>query len=155
MKCIKDELIQKYIDGEVSDKEIARIEKHVKSCSLCAQRIVDQRMLAESIRNAINRLNPDPHKVPQIHPTIARYEKPALSLRRIAYVAAAACLFLTIMFFSLKKKPDQQDVFLMVPDFAGDVDANRPISKQSLIIQIIDPEGNVYEYFGGPEEIYE
>ena len=54
MSCIKEGLLQKYIDGEATPKEVSNVMKHVTVCKTCAERIAAQKKLAEKIKNAIN-----------------------------------------------------------------------------------------------------
>ena len=46
-----------------------------------------------------------------------------------------------------KRKSENHSVMRIEPGFALDIDADRPVSKQSLVITVIDSNGNVSEYF--------
>jgi len=56
MRCLKNALIQKFIDGETNSKESINIEKHSASCQECAQKIVLQKAFVYSIKKELNKL---------------------------------------------------------------------------------------------------
>lgn len=147
MTCINNEIIQKYIDGEATPKEIVRIEKHIIKCEKCALKVVNLRDMANKIKTAINLLAEDTIVIPSIAIPPALNKKRSFTTRRIIYTIAAACILLFIVVISQKKEPENQPVTTIEPGFALDIDANRPVSQQSLVITIIDSEGNVSEYF--------
>lgn len=152
MSCIKDDLIQKYIDGEVTVQEIARIENHIGRCKECATKIVQQRKRAEVVKDIVNQLGENPAEVPEMIPVKERTRKSFYRRRLIFYDLAAACIIIFVLIVFRNKEPEPQNMIMMVPAFASDVDANRPVSKQSIIIQVIDADGRVSEYFTGQEE---
>ncbi len=153
MSCLKDDLIQKYIDGEATVQEIARIKDHIGGCKGCATKIANQRKLAGGIKNAINRFHDRPAEVPELVPVQGRTGKSFSRRRMIIYDLAAACIVLFILIVFRNKVPEPQNMIMMVPAFAGDVDANQPVSKQSMIIQVIDADGHVSEYFTEQDEL--
>jgi len=75
MKCIKDEIIQKYIDGETTARETAAIEKHAETCSFCAQKIENQRVFAKQMKEKMGSWENFPTVIPE-------FKAPNLSKRR-------------------------------------------------------------------------
>ena len=147
MSCIKIDIIQKYIDGEATLDEVVRIENHILTCEKCAAKVEQQRRLAGGVKRAINLLTEDTVEIPAIAVPNGHSKKHFFSAGRIVAILAAACILLFIVVISHKKNSENQSVIIIEPGFASDIDANLPVSQQSLVITIIDSEGNVSEYF--------
>jgi len=148
MKCINDELIQKYIDGEASVREVGRIEKHIANCSLCAQKVEEQRTFAGAVKRNINNMGRRPVIIPE-------FIAPVTSIRRIniktyLYAVSAACvIFLVIFLFhdhnKNESKNDNKEI-RMIYGLEGDYDSNRTVSQQEMVIMMIDSNGKITEY---------
>jgi len=48
MKCIDEIKLSAYIDGELSDKEMAEIAEHLNTCSVCADKVKEYEELSEN-----------------------------------------------------------------------------------------------------------
>ena len=66
MNCINDDIIQKYIDGEATPKEVALIEKHIFNCEKCAANIDKQERLEAGVKKEINLLVDESKKIQKI-----------------------------------------------------------------------------------------
>jgi hypothetical protein len=145
MNCINDDIIQKYIDGEASRKEISLVENHVASCNNCAERIENQRRLSFSLKKAINLLSEGTIKVPKFNIPTNNIKKHFLTPQRLYYSIAAACILVFAIVITKKEEIKNDDEILIEIGSAMDVDANRPISQFPLVISIIDSKGNISE----------
>jgi hypothetical protein len=146
MSCISEDIIQKYIDRETSAGEAAEIVRHAETCEMCSQRIENQKKMAASLKNAINLLAENTDEIPVFVNKASQIKKPFVSARKLVYALAAACILALLFFVFQEKDPGNQSQFMMV-NMAGDnVDANRPIDDQPLIIHVIDKEGNVSSF---------
>lgn len=146
MKCIDKELIQKYLDNEASHDEVDAVEKHLDECPECARKIVRRKHLCQDIIFAINQLSAENQPVPDfIHPKV-QPERKLLNGKRVLYGACAAILLFFVVILTPRSYPDHQ--FLLKTDawMEVEVDANRPVTKQPVLIQVTDPEGNITEY---------
>jgi hypothetical protein len=147
MSCIKKAIVQKYADGEASPAEVAKIEKHIAACEKCAAMVDHQRKLASVIKKAVNLLSEETMEIPKILLPSEPAKRHFITVRRIIYMAAAACILLFILILRHKKEPERQaEIILLEPGFSPEFDANRPVSQQQIVITIIDAEGNRSEY---------
>lgn len=146
MICINDDIIQKYIDGEVSPKEISLIENHIASCNNCAKRIENQRILSTYVKKAINLLSKDTIEVPKFEIPSKNIKKHFLTPKRLYYTIAAACVLLFVIVITQKKEIKNDDEIKIDIGSIMDVDANRTVSQLPLVISIIDSKGNISEY---------
>jgi len=149
MKCLSDEIIQQYVDGETTPEQLVLIEQHLGSCSICAARVESQKKLAEGIKSAINRLVEDDIEVPGFVPSGKVNKSFVLRKRtiyRIAAGLAAACIIMALIVFNNEQEPEKPNQILLVQNFDQDVDANLPIAEQPLVIRVYDSEGNLIEY---------
>lgn len=149
MNCIKDELIQRYIDAEVDAGEREQIERHLAVCPTCAGLVDKQMQLALSLKNTMNELTADPFAVPPF--VVPAKKKPTFRSRqrKLIFALSAACL---VAFIILLWNHNQNgrltidDEITILGQTDWPVDANQPIGQQGLKINLIDPEGNVTEY---------
>lgn len=139
MNCLKPNIIQMYMDGETSQKEVELIEKHLSECNDCKERLKNQRFLSEKIKSAMNLLVKDPVEIPE-------WSKPVRKTRRLttAVVSAisATCVVVIILLFAHPREQINIARIGVVPE----VNANKPASAQDMVIQVIDEKGNITEY---------
>ena len=147
MSCIKDDLIQKYIDGETTENEISLIEEHLVNCEECATKVGRQQKLASSIKKGINLLTTEKIVIPKIAPAPGHTQKRLFTGRRIIYIISAACILLFILTLTHKKEMRLRNdiVFKQFYDW-DNYDANRTISQQPLVINFYDRKGYIKEY---------
>ena len=147
MSCIKDDILQKYIDGETTPEEVILIEEHIASCKECSARIENQRRLATGIKKAINLLAKDTIEIPKFEIPVKNIKTHSLTAKRLYYIIAAATVLLFVIFFTQKKRMKNNDEIKIEIGSVIDVDANRPISQLPLVISTIDSKGNITEYY--------
>lgn len=145
MTCIKTELIQKYIDKETTVKEDLLIEEHLQHCVTCRQKVEARRSLAQLVVNTVNNLVKEHDNVPVFVPVKNMPGVRFWDKRRIIYGLSAACVLLLVMFMVIRTRTRERWHVNIVNTIGPDVDANKPITKQDMIINIIDQEGNVTE----------
>ncbi|MGD0756321.1 MAG: hypothetical protein ABR927_14810 [Bacteroidales bacterium] len=147
MRCINDGIVQKYIDGESTPVETTHIENHIMICNKCKTTIENQHILATSIRKAINLLEKDSIDIPKFEITSYNTKNHFLSTKKLVYIIAAACILLFVLVITQKKGLKNNDKIIFEIGSVTDVDANRPVSKFPLVINIIDAKGNISEYY--------
>lgn len=147
MICINDDIIQKYIDGETNPKEVALVENHIATCKKCGLKIENQRKLATSVKKAINLLAKDSIEIPEFAVPSRHIKKPSLMTKRFSYIIAVACILLFVFVIMNKNEMKKQNEIIIEIGSVMDVDANRPLSDFPLVLNFIDAEGNISEYF--------
>ena len=147
MKCIESDLIQKYIDEELTSKEVVLIEGHIKHCKACTAKISNQLKLVTHVKDTINLLSEETVDIPEFEIPQSRKKMHAITSRRLIYSVAAACIIilLLIIFQNKETVAENNEYFMQLVEH--EYDANRSLSEQKLIIEIIDSEGNLSEYF--------
>jgi len=147
MNCIHDDIIQKYIDQEASPKEVTFVENHITNCNKCVKRIKNQRRLATDIKKTINLLAEDTIKIPKFEIPSNNLKKHFLTTKRLSYIISAACILLFVIVINQKKEMKNDDEIIL--EFGTDivVDANLPVSRFPLVINIIDANGNISKYY--------
>jgi len=147
MNCIKDYTIQKYIDGEASQSEVQLVETHAMICEKCAEKVNNQRRLSESIKKGINLLKIDSVEIPSfIIPPKTIKNSSSINSRLFYIIAAASVLMFLFVIRPKEKKAEQQENSIEL-GYTMEVDANRPVSKLPMILNMIDSKGKVTEYF--------
>lgn len=148
MSCIKDDLIQKYIDGEATKKEISLIEEHLTGCERCSEKVDHQRNLANRVKKEINLLTAGRIEIPAFISSPGPVKKNLSTDRRLIYIFSAACILLFILFITHKKEPKIDNDIIVTQFYDWDnYNANQTLSQQPLVIHFFDSKGDVNKYF--------
>ena len=174
MKCIDDELIQRYIDGETNLLETEQIEKHIAVCSPCAGIVEEKKAFANAIKNELQKLGNRFVVVPEFtvpttrtearsasstklkhpFPEACRRERglrqahPRFNLKYIVYAVSAACVAAFMLFVLLPERQEKvEESQILMYSVIKDFDANRPYSQQETSIYMIDGDGKIIDYF--------
>jgi hypothetical protein len=147
MKCINEETVQRYIDKEVNLQDRELIERHLDSCPACKEKVDLQRQLSLDIRQSINRIAPGSPAVPQfVQASENMKQQTFFRKRKTVYSLYGACILLILFLVGIPWQEHQANVsFSYTPDF--EYDSNLPIDKQPILIQEIDSDGKVTEYY--------
>ena len=138
MNCIREEVIQQYIDGEVSEKESAAIEQHLETCKKCTTQVIRQRHLSDLLIKAMNPAGDDNTEIPDFIIPEGMPRKLHYQDKRVFYYTAAACILLFFLFiFPGENMLPVKDNTLVI-DVSIPVDANKPITQLPVTLQIID-----------------
>jgi hypothetical protein len=147
MSCIKDDSLQRYMDGESDKKEISHISRHVENCSFCRERLKINQTRADAIKSTLNRVIPEIVETPLFVISTVPSFKNSTPVRVLFFDLAAACIIFLTFFLLPKNAYQKSDDIFILPGFASDVDANRPASEQDMVMQIVDADGHVSEFF--------
>ena len=165
MKCIDDELIQKYIDNEVSLEDAANIDEHLLSCAECRYAVDKQKKLVGEVRDVINLFQVDAIEIPTFNipvkdskevrpvkdvriklPVIGERKNRRAFLRWSLIAVSAACILVCVLFTLRPEKNTPIDPDILLYGAENEFDANRSISQQDIVVKMVDSEGNIYEY---------
>lgn len=135
MKHIDNILIQKYIDGELTENERQETEAHLADCASCRQKVDEQCAFSEKVKQSLEKSVPADVEIPPFG-----IKKEMVSKDRAIHIAiisslSAACavalLFLIISFFNSRTKPIEPfyDYYTI-----EEYDANKPFSEQELAL---------------------
>lgn len=144
MKCISDELIQKYIDREASVMEEASIKNHISGCGRCSQKIEEYLESTSNIKQLIGLLDEKEIEIPGFKKPVPQKIMMSPKLRILMYSAPAACILILFLIFFQKQQNDVEIIYLY--DLESEFNANLPVSDQDMVIQIIDSEGRLLNY---------
>ncbi len=141
MRCINDQLIQKYIDKESSEKENSFVQIHITTCSKCAEKVEERRYTANHIKQLIGSLNTKDIQVPIFQEPEYQRKTSFIRFKKVSYALAAACLF--ILFFVFRQKSEDNIQIIYAYEIDNVYNANLPLSEQEMVIEIIDSEGKL------------
>jgi len=157
MKCIDTDILQKYLDGEVSTDEKTGVEAHLKSCDLCTFRLAQLQGRAERIKRLMNSSSDTDAVLPPLPsnlngkltvnvPGVEALDEPRVKrplLKRWTIGLSAACLLGMIFLYKpLVCRGENQEMIRMQREIV-EVDANSPYSDQETVMTIVDESGNV------------
>lgn len=143
MNCMNKIEIQKYIDKECSANEKIAIEAHLLECNSCTQNLRLQDEQSSSIKKALAQLNASNLSIPEFRkPVKTKFQKIE---HYIIYSLSAACLLLFVLIFVDKVNPKKQNQLALMPTW--EIDSNRPITEQAIMVSVTDPNGNSTEFF--------
>jgi hypothetical protein len=149
MKCIDDELVQRYIDGETDLRETEEIEKHIITCLSCARSIEERKALLNTIKTDLQKLVSLPVSIPEFSVPVAQKRRLNIKIKHMVYTVSAACIALCILLFPFTERHEEEEEnnILLVYSVIRDFDANRTFSQQKQQIFMIDSEGKIIEFY--------
>ncbi|NOY95349.1 MAG: hypothetical protein GXO81_03020 [Chlorobi bacterium] len=140
MDCFSEEFIQKYEDGESTENEARMAENHMAECIECKIRIERQKQRSIKLKKALNQLV---DKMPEI-PLFTNQGRQHVSLKRkLIYGMIAACILLLLIFVIGRQQTNNKKDYMLYYILDFEVDANKPITDQELIMYVIDQNGNI------------
>ena len=144
MTCIDEYLLQKYIDSECADNEMAEVKQHLSGCPECTCKLLEREKLSAGIKGAISSLTIENIDIPRFRKSKISSSKKNIIL--IIYSLSAACILLFVLFSVNEKNDSHQMEMTVVQSVTGEIDANRPASDQDFVIEVFDGKGNLSEY---------
>ncbi len=157
MKCIDTDILQKYLDDEVSTDEKTGVETHLKSCDLCTFRLAQLQGRAERIKRLLNSYSDMDAVLPPLPsnlngklsvnvPDVEALGEPRVKhplLKRWTIGLSAACLLgMVFLYKPLVCRGENQEMVRMQREIV-EVDANSPYSEQETVMTIVDESGKV------------
>ncbi|MFB6317756.1 anti-sigma factor family protein [Saccharicrinis sp. FJH54] len=143
MKCLNEEQIQQYIDGEFSEQQIQQIKGHVSECDSCAEKVIHQKNIAIGIKQLLSRMPNSLNEVPEFQYSERSVKNYRPGFKRTLYIVSAAAVIIFVLLFTPNRSVKTDDEMLYLPIRNDMYDANRSIMQQDLTITIVDPEGNI------------
>lgn len=133
MKHLDNILIQKYIDGELTEKECQEAEAHLADCLSCRQKVDEQRAFSEKVKHSLEKTIPDEIEITPFcikEETVSKDRAVRIAIiSSLATACAVALLFVVINFIQSRPKPIEPFYdYYMTEEF----DANKPFSEQEL-----------------------
>jgi len=147
MKCINEEQIQKYIDGETDLQETDQIKKHLTECSRCLHNVEEQKAFTEAIKRKLGNIGKQTVIIPEFVAPNIRKRRLSLKIRRYIYTVSAACVILLIVFlrYGRNTEPRCNPTVQMIYSFDGNFDSNKTVSQQEMTIVVIDANGKIID----------
>lgn len=146
MSCITNELIQKYIDDEISLEESVSVKQHLANCEFCESKLIAQQNLVIDIKSTLNLLTENTIDIPPMVLPFQVNRRRLVLKRRLVYALSAACVLLFFVMIFPTNRDLKQNEISMLQSFDEDYDANLPFSQQKMIINVVDPTGKVIEF---------
>lgn len=144
MKCISEEVIQKYIDKETNSAEDGYIRAHISECRKCTERIEFMRQSADRLKELIRLSDEENIEIPGFHKPVQQKINSNRKYKKIIYVASAACILFLFLFIFQRQNDDIEYIYSY--DLECEFNANLPASEQEMVIQIIDSEGKLINH---------
>ncbi len=145
MKCLNDEIIQIYIDGETSAEENLQVKTHIESCQSCAQKVETLKARSIQLKTWMNTIDKTDIEIPVFSPSPIVQRKRNTTLRKWVYAASAACIVILLTLF-LQKPKENTNLMYSSYEVAGEFNANLPLSEQEMEIVIISEDGKIVTF---------
>ncbi|MFO7977645.1 MAG: zf-HC2 domain-containing protein [Bacteroidales bacterium] len=151
MKCIDEELLQRFHDGECQDETGRRVQLHVSTCPDCRLRYEQLQSRVKTIKMAFEKMCPQAMEIPPL--VLSEPLKKHISFHRkyLFPLLAAASLLLFIIVFNKKEANNLPVDPMLHNSFVSEMDANKPAHQQELSFTVISPDGVVSEHFVRPD----
>ena len=139
--------MQRYVDEAFSFQERIYAANHILKCESCSGRIEQLKKRKRAIIHALdNTAGSKLSHIPEFIPDTTRTRILYPWILRWVVPVAAASMVLAIIIPSLWSKHEEKDQIIVVRDYTTDVDANRPITEQEVVLKMVDENGNITEW---------
>ncbi len=142
MNCINEELIQRYIDGELDVSEDFSLQNHIKNCENCEEKLNRQVKIASGIKELIDNLVDENIDIPEFKIRTTREVKKGI-VRSLFYDLSAAAVIVFFVGIQLFRMENVECERLMHYQFESDYDANLPITEQEINFEFINENGKL------------
>ena len=150
MKHLSDSEIQAFIDGELSPRQVNRVERHLKQCPACAAHVKEQRARIQLVRSACGSLScPEvrPLRFPTQNTRANQNTASSLPLNRNRWLriasSVAAVMVLVLAFALVIRQNTMGEITEMTVgqivvryEIEGEFDANRPVTEQDYVFRV-------------------
>lgn len=145
MNCLNENNIQKIVDNECSENEYNLFTNHMKTCAQCKTQFEAQKALSKTVRDKINALVDKEIVVPEFTiPGNKDQSKIPIRRRIVVRFAAASVLLITVLSIGVLHTTKTDDSTLYY-NLEYEIDANKPITDQDMVMYFTDEDGNTYE----------
>ena len=141
MKHLDNILIQKYIDGELTENEIQAIESHLADCASCRLKVDEQRAFSEKVKHSLENPVPDKIEIPPFsikEETVSKDRAVRIAIiSSLATACAVALLFVIVNLVNSRPKPIEPFYdYYTVEEY----DANKTFSEQELALYELESQ---------------
>ena len=147
MKCIDNELLQRFHDGECQHEEAGNVALHLDTCPACRSNYEQLQTRVTTIKQAFDSLVQEDICIPSAMPNIPVKRTVSLHRKYIIPLLAAASILLLIMVLNRKEINNTPDAPMLQSCFTAELDANKPAEQQEFRFTVVTPDGKVQEYF--------
>lgn len=145
MNCFDEATIQRFVDGECSKGEQGRIKAHFNECPDCFELFKIHKQRSANIKRKVNSLNVDEFMIPEFVPVGTERKIIVPFRRKLVYgMAAASVLLILVLVFGKFQSQRAEDTFVFY-SLDYEVDANKPITEQDMVMYYTDENGNTFE----------
>jgi hypothetical protein len=149
MKCLTNEQIQRFVDGEMPSLQPEQFQ-HLTSCTSCQELYKEQKVLAKLIKKQINSVAKSPERIPEfqipvsITPAVPRVKRFPL------WAKVAALLIPACFVWKMAIKPDEKEFkptaeSIQLYEMCNSVDANTAFQENVIVTTVRDDKGKVIE----------
>jgi hypothetical protein len=148
MKCLNDEEIQKYLDGELSEYSANEVGEHLNICMVCRKNFVTVREMKSQIFSLFDEITTA--EIPIAVPTFHTHKQTS-GLRNIIAIAtvAASILIFIGLGVNIKKKmviqKQRENSIKAIYEFTHNTDPNKMLHEKQIIIVVTNSSGEVVE----------
>lgn len=147
MTCIKDPILLHYLDGELRPGKRLRVEKHLKECTDCTERLELMRLRSSRIKDLLKDLSFEKAVRPSLawlsNPKDRLPDKSLRTWKKKLIYGVAACALLLVCLYPFRHILVNPHQMIHLQAMILEVDANRPFTDQETVITVIDSDGNV------------
>jgi len=144
MKCINEEQLQRYLDGECSQADCELIAHHMDQCQLCSDAFAEMSKRSTRIKRLFDMTVTQQPEIPEfkVPARTPKYRK--FVIRYLLPMAAAAGLLLLLLLRPFHKTEEAPiNGFFYQGYISVEFDANKPVTEYPLIITAIAPDGSI------------
>jgi len=144
--CLKDKILQQYIDQELDEASIENVKLHISNCKECKIRFEKQMEITNKLKTGLPFIAENQIKIPEFK-TVDKIRILYPKKRKVYFWWAAASVLLVVSIFIVNPFKDSipKDMNYIFYDMYSEIDANKPWHDQSTTMYIVDESGEVID----------
>lgn len=144
--CLPDDILQCFVDGELSTMEKELVKEHLYECEHCQSNFQETKDLIGQLSDEFNLIDDDEIFIPPFQSAKVINAPKNRKKRKFYWWAAAAVLLFTIALNFLNDSGEKDfQVNYIFQQTNSEVDANKPWHEQTSTLYILDESGNIID----------
>lgn len=143
--CLSDEILQKYVDEELTPEQLIKVKMHLQTCESCKTSIEEKKSLISELNEALELVEDEEIQIPVFEykniESIYFWKN-----RQVVWWSAAAVflIVISVLVFNKTEKPDM-NLEYVYREMQTEIDANKPWQEQTSTIYILNESGEIID----------
>ena len=144
-KCLSDEILQQYIDEELTNEQMRNVETHLSTCESCKLAMEEKKSIIEQLKFALENVEREEIIIPEFDNKTLEIRNSEKHKKLVWWAAASMVLILISVFIFDKPEKVTINLEFVYREMQSEIDANKPWHEQNSTIYILNESGEIID----------